>query len=157
MIAKIPTGRPAVAMAVIAGTFSLAAAFPHPAHASETLPADLARAVDAYNRATTHNDTKTLAALVTEDYVLVNSDASLQDKASYLKDFGVPGFKVDPYEIEPLTYKVRGETALTAWTVKLGWTLDGRHETRRLRMAHYWMRRDGRWRIAYTQLTRIPE
>jgi ketosteroid isomerase-like protein len=150
------TGRPAAAMAAIVGALSLAAAVPAQAGATETLPADLARAVDAYNQATTHNDTKTLAALVTEDYVLVNSDASVQDKASYLKDFAVPGFKVDPYEIEPLAYKVRGETALTAWTCNLGWTLDGRHETRRLRMVHYWVRRDGRWRIAYTQLTRVP-
>jgi len=144
-------------MAVIAATLSWAAAASGPAGASEALPADLARAVEAYNLATKHGDTKTLADLVTDDYLLVNSDASLQDKASYLKDFAVPGFKVDPYEIEPLSYQVRGETALTAWTFKLGWTLDGRHETRRLRMAHYWVRRDGRWRIAYTQLTRIPE
>jgi ketosteroid isomerase-like protein len=136
---------------------SLAGPVAAPAGVPETLPADLARAVDAYNQATTHNDTKTLAALVTEDYVLVNSDASVQDKASYLKDFAAPGFKVDPYAIEPLAYKVRSETALIAWTCKLGWTLDGHHETRRLRVAHYWVRRDGRWRIAYTQLTRIPE
>ena len=157
MIAKMRTGRRAFATAVIAGALSLAAAVTAPAGASETLPADLARAVDAYNQATTHNDTKTLAALVTDDYVLVNSDASVQDKASYLKDFAAPGFKVDPYEVEPLAYQVRGDAALTAWTFKLRWTQDGRPQTRRLRIAHFWVNQAGRWRIAYTQLTRIPE
>ena len=138
MIAAKRTGRRAIATAVVVGTVAFAAAAGSAAAPAEpALPADLARAVESYNQATTRNDTKTLAALVTDDYVLVNSDASLQDKASYLKDFAVPGFKVDPYEIEPLAYRVRGDTALIAWTFKLGWTQDGRHQARRLRMAHY--------------------
>ena len=32
--------------------------------------------------------------------MLVNSDSTLQDKQSYLKDFTVPGFKLDPYVLE---------------------------------------------------------
>jgi ketosteroid isomerase-like protein len=121
------------------------------------LPADLAQALEAYHRATTSNDTRALAALVTEDYVLVNSDASIQDKASYLADFAVPGFKLDPYEVERPIYRVRGDAALTAWTFRLSWTQDGRHQSRRLRIAHVWVSEQGRWRIAYTQLTRIAD
>ena len=153
-------GRRAVAVVMIATTLSLAAPAASAAPATpkrRTLPPDLARALDAYNQATAHNDTKTLAGLVTDDYVLVNSDASVQGKASYLADFAAPGFKVDPYEVEPLAYQVRSETALTAWTFKLSWTQDGRHQSRRLRMAHFWVRQGGRWRIAYSQVTRIPD
>lgn len=156
MIAGIRTGRRVAAMAVIAAVLSVVT----PAGSApelQTLPANLARALDAYNQATARNDTKTLAALVTDDYVLVNSDASVQGKVSYLADFAAPGFKVDPYEIEPSTYQVRGDAALTAWTFNLSWTQDARHQTRRLRIAHFWVNQDGRWRIAYTQLTRIPE
>jgi uncharacterized protein (TIGR02246 family) len=134
-----------------------AASAPAPPPRVQTLPPDLARALDAYNRATARSDTQVLAALMTEDYVLVNSDASVQGKASYLADFAAPSFKLDPYEIEPLTYQVGGDAALTAWTFNLSWTQDGRHQTRRLRMAHFWVKQDGRWRIAYTQLTRIPD
>jgi uncharacterized protein (TIGR02246 family) len=123
----------------------------------QALPADLASALDAYNRATARNDTQALAALVTDDYVLVNSDASVQGKASYLADFAAPGFKLEPYVVEPLTYQVRGDAALTAWTFNLSWTQDGRHQTRRLRIAHFWVKQHGRWRIAYTQLTRVPQ
>lgn len=160
MIAQIRTARRAAAVAVIAATLTLAgpaASAPATTPEPQTLPADLVHALEAHNEATAHNDTKTLAALVTEDYVLVNSDASLQGKASYLADFAVPGFKLDPYEVEPLAYEVRGDAALTAWTFQLSWTQDGRHQTRRLRMSHFWVHQDGRWRIAYTQLTRIPE
>jgi ketosteroid isomerase-like protein len=155
MIAKPRASRRALAMAVGAAALSLAC--PAAAGAAAPLPPDLARALDAYNQATTRNDTRTLAALVTDDYVLVNSDASVQGKASYLADFAVQGFKVAPYEVEPLTYQVRGDAALTAWTFNLSWTQDARPQTRRLRIAHFWVRQHGRWRIAYTQLTRVPD
>ncbi len=145
--------RNTIAAAVIAGVlwFQPASAGPAP------LPASLAHALDAYHRATVGNDTTTLAALVTDDYVLVNSDASVQDKGSDLADFTVPGFKLDPYEVERPIHSVRSDAALTAWVFRLSWTQDGRRQSRRLRLAHFWVREQGRWRIAYTQLTRIAD
>ncbi len=43
------------------------------------------------------NDIVALGDLVAEDYLLVNSDSTLQDKPSYLADFAVRGFRIDPY------------------------------------------------------------
>lgn len=117
---------------------------------------DLAKAIEDYDHATVSNDVATLASLVADDYVLVNSDSTLQDKQSYLKDFKVPGFKLDPYELQQQVLKRWDDTALLAGVVRLSWTLDGKHEQRLLRIAHVWTRIDGRWRLAYTQLTRIP-
>ena len=145
--------RNAVGVAFVAAVLSL-----QPARAApEKLPIDLDRALKAYHRATVGNDTSTLAALVADDYVLVNSDASVQGKASYLADFTVRGFKLDAYEIERPIYRVRGDAALTAWTFRLSWTQEGRHQSRRLRIAHFWVNEHGRWQIVYTQLTRIPD
>jgi ketosteroid isomerase-like protein len=114
-------------------------------------------AVDAYDRATVHNDVDALAQLVRDDYMLVNSDSSLQDKSSYLEDFKVPGFKLDPYVLEQPIRRVWGDTALIAGLVRLSWTLKGEHQTRLLRVAHVWTRVAGRWCLAYTQLTRVPQ
>src|SRR5262245_33898829 len=52
-----------------------------------SLPPDLERAVAEFNRAQFANDVATLSRLVADDYLLVNSDSSLQDKASFLTDF----------------------------------------------------------------------
>jgi ketosteroid isomerase-like protein len=142
----------AVALAIgPAGSSALAV----PAHIE--IPADLGRAWDDYNRATIRKDVATLATLVTDDYILVNSDSSVQDKLSYLADFRVPGFKLDPYEIEQPIRKVWGNTALTGGIFNLGWVQDGKRQNRRLRIAHLWIKKGGRWRIAYTQLTRVPQ
>jgi ketosteroid isomerase-like protein len=123
---------------------------------TEILP-DLRKAWDDYNRATIGKDIAMLATLVTDDYMLVNSDGSVQDKASYLADFRLPGFKLEPYKIEQPLQKSWGDAALTGGVFNLRWTQDGTHNRRRLRIAHVWTKQDGRWRISYTQLTRVPE
>ncbi|QNA84629.1 nuclear transport factor 2 family protein [Sphingomonas sp. So64.6b] len=154
-----PIRRPPIVLAAIAAAMALAlpvvasAATPE----SRQLPADLAGALDAYNRATIGSDIAGLAAIVTDDYMLVNSDASVQDKASYLADFAVPGFKLDPYVVEQPVYKVRGDTALTGGVFRLNWTQQGGRHDRRLRIVHFWVKQGDRWQISYTQLTRVPD
>jgi ketosteroid isomerase-like protein len=118
---------------------------------------ELAQAVKAYNQATIENDVATLDGLVTDDYMLVNSDTSVQDKQSYLADFKVPGFRIEPYAVEQPFQRTWGDTALTGGLQHLVWTQEGRRQSRWLRVAHVWIRHEGRWRIAYTQLTRVPE
>ena len=121
------------------------------------IPTELAEAVGAYRQATMRGDIATLSDLVADDYILINSDSSLQAKPSYLADFKLPGFKVDRYVVEQPVYKVRGDTALVRGLLHLGWTQDGKQHSRVLRIAHVWTWRDGHWQIAYTQLTRVPD
>lgn len=123
---------------------------------SSAAESDLDAAVRAYDQATIHNDVAALAELVRDDYMLVNSDSTLQDKHSYLEDFKVPGFKLDPYALEQPIRRVCGECALVAGRVRLSWTLKGEQQARLLRIAHVWTKVLGRWRLAYTQLTRVP-
>lgn len=120
------------------------------------MPADLAEALDAHNRATVRKDIAALGALVTDDYLLVNSDATAQGKRSYLADFEMPDFRIEPFTIEQPTYRIDGDTAMTGGLMTLRWTQAGRQESRRLRIAHMWIKQGGNWRIAYTQLTRVP-
>jgi ketosteroid isomerase-like protein len=120
------------------------------------LPPDLARALRDYDRAQFTNDVATLERLVTDDFVLVNSNASVEHKAQFLADFKLPGFKIEPYVFEQPVYKVWGDGAVIGGLVHLRWTQDDRHQTRRLRVAYVWMKRDGRWLATYAQVTRIP-
>lgn len=153
------SGRNFIATAAIAATLTigLAGSSASARLAGAAIASDLAQAWHDYDRATIGKDVARLAALVTDDYTLVNSNSSVQDKTSYLADFRAPGFKLEPYEIEQPLQKVWGDTALTGGVFNLGWTQEGRHQTRRLRIAHVWTKQGGRWRIAYTQLTRVPE
>jgi ketosteroid isomerase-like protein len=119
------------------------------------LPADLAAAVQEYDRATVHSDIPALERLIADDYVLVNSDASVENKRQYLADFNLPGFKIDPYVREQPMEKVWGDAAVVGGVVHLGWTQDGKHQARVLRLVYVWARRDGTWQMTYTQVTRV--
>ncbi|MBA8886390.1 hypothetical protein FHW12_000581 [Dokdonella fugitiva] len=46
--------------------------------------------------------------------------------------------------------------AVIGGVVHLGWTQDGKHQQRWIRIAHVWAKRDGTWRMTYTQVTRLP-
>jgi ketosteroid isomerase-like protein len=121
---------------------------------STAAPPDLAAAVANYDRATIRKDIAALSRIVTDDYMLVNSDATVQDKASYLADFRVPGFTIAPYRLTNPTFKSLGDVALTGGEMDLSWAIDGRRQTRHLRITHVWVRRDNGWHITFTQLTR---
>jgi ketosteroid isomerase-like protein len=119
------------------------------------LPPDLVRAAHDYDRAQFANDIATLDRLVVDDFVLVNSDGSVQDKAQFLADFNLPGFKIEPYAIEQPVHKVWNNGAVVGGLVNLRWTQDGKQHARQVRVAYVWVKRDGRWQAAYAQVTRI--
>jgi ketosteroid isomerase-like protein len=127
-----------------------------PALAAE-LPPDLAKAVQHYNQAQFHNDVATLEHLVADDYLLVNSNATLENKQEFLADFNLPGFRIDPYVFEQPVARVWGDGAIVGGVIHLGWTQDGKHQSRVLRVAHVWAKRGDHWEATYTQLTRVPK
>jgi hypothetical protein len=81
------------------------------------------------------------APLVADDYMLVNSDTTIQDKQSYLEDFRRPGFSLDPYELREPVPKAWNDGAIIGGLLPLGWTQDGFHQTRLLRIARIWVGR----------------
>lgn len=125
------------------------------AHAVD-LPPALAAAMHDYDRAQFDNDVAALDRLVSDDFVLVNSNASVENKAQFLADFTLPGFKIEPYVIEQPVHKVWGDGAVVGGLVNLRWTQDGQRHARPLRVAYVWVKRDGLWLATYAQVTRIP-
>jgi hypothetical protein len=122
-----------------------------------TLPPDLAKAMRDYDQATFHNDIERYRDLVADDYVLVNSDASLENKEQSILPFSEPGFRIHPHVNEQPLQIVWDCGAVLGGLLRLRWTQHGEHHTRLVRTAHVWARRDGRWRLTYTQVTRVPE
>ena len=122
----------------------------------EDLPPDLAKAVQDYDQAQFNNDIPALKRLVSDDYVLVNSDATVENKQKVLADHSLPGFRIDPYVVQQPVEKVWGNAAVIGGLAHLGWTQDGKHQTRLVRIANVWAKRNGLWQTTYTQVTRVP-
>lgn len=148
--------RTLIGLGALAPAIAILRAPPAQAAGDESIR-DLDRAAETYHRATMAMDVDTLSALVAEDYMLVNSDSSVQDKASYLADFRLPDFRLDPYVVEAPLRRIWSAAALTGGSMRLAWSLSGRRHRRHLRFVHIWALHDGGWRLAYSQLTQIPD
>lgn len=120
------------------------------------LPPALAKALKDYDRATIHNDTAALERLFADDYALVNSDSTVEDKRQAIADFRMPGFKIEPYELKQSVQKVWGDAAVISGLVNLRWTQDGKRQKRSIRIAHVWAKRQHHWQMTHTQVTRVP-
>jgi len=118
------------------------------------LPPDLAAAVRNYDVAQFRNDTETLGGLVRDDFVLVNSNGSLENKQQFLADYHLPGFHIAPYVWREPVQKFWGDGAVVGGLIHLHWTQDGKPQTRSLRIAYVWTKRGGRWQAIYAQVTR---
>jgi ketosteroid isomerase-like protein len=119
------------------------------------LPADLAAAAHAYDAAQVNGDRAALERLVADDYVLVNGAGQVQDKARLIADYVAPGFKLDPFTIEEPVEKVLGDTALLGGKVNMTGVDGGQRFALVVRFVDTWARRDGQWRVVYSQVTRV--
>ena len=121
------------------------------------LPPELAKAAKEYDRATITSDIPMLEQLFADDYVLVNSDASVEDKQQAIADFRTPGFRIDPYVVTQPVQTAWSDGAVIGGVVHLGWMQDGKHQQRWIRIAHVWAKRESGWQMIYTQVTRVPK
>lgn len=121
------------------------------------LPADLAAAAHAYDEAQVKGDRAALERLVADDYVLVNGAGQVQDKARLIADYVAPGFKLDPFTIEAPVEKVLGDTALLGGRVSMTGVDGGQRFALVVRFVDTWARRDGQWRVVYSQVTRVAK
>ena len=142
--------------ALVALALIVSAAAPRAAMAVP-LPADLAAAAHAYDAAQVNGDRAALERLVADDYVLVNGAGQVQDKARLIADYVAPGFKLDPFTIEEPVEKVLGDTALLGGRVNMTGTDGGQRFAVVVRFVDTWARRDGQWRVVYSQVTRVSK
>jgi hypothetical protein len=125
------------------------------ANAAE-LPADLAKAVKDYDEAQIHGNKAELQRLVADDYTLVNSTGRVQNKAELIADYTTPGYRIEPFEILQPVEKVWSDGAVMGGVVNLRGTDGGKPFAVTLRFADIWAKRNGKWQVIYTHVSKPP-
>jgi ketosteroid isomerase-like protein len=118
------------------------------------LPADLAKAVKDYDEAQIHGDKAALLRLVADDYTLVNSSGRIQNKSELIADYTAPGYKIEPFEIMEPVEKVWSDGAVMGGVVDLRGIEGGKPFAVKLRFADIWAKRNGKWQVIYTHVSR---
>ncbi|HKR36116.1 MAG TPA: nuclear transport factor 2 family protein [Steroidobacteraceae bacterium] len=120
------------------------------------LPADLAKAVKDYDEAQIHGNKAELQRLVADDYTLVNSSGRVQNKAELITDYTTPGYKIEPFEIQQPVEKVWSDGAVMGGIVDLHGIDGGKPFAVTLRFADIWAKRNGKWQVVYTHVSKPP-
>jgi hypothetical protein len=126
------------------------------AAAISSVPADLAAAVAAYDKAQVDGNRVELDRWLAHDYLLVNSSGATETKAQLIADYTAPGFDLEPFTIEQPVERVWNDGAVMGGIATLRGTDGGKRYEVRLRFADIWAKRNGRWQVIYTQAAKAP-
>jgi hypothetical protein len=118
------------------------------------IPADLAKAVHDYDEAQVHGNKSELQRLVADDYTLVNSTGRIQTKAELIADYTTPGYKIEPFKILEPVEKAWSDGAVMGGLVNLRGTDGGKPFAVTLRFADIWAKRNGKWQVIYTHVSK---
>jgi hypothetical protein len=127
------------------------------AAASVALPADLAKAAHDYDQAQVTSNKAELQRLLADDYVLHNSGGQVQDKASFIADQVAPGYKLEPFTVDEKVEKLMGDAAILGGVARAKGTAGGEAFDVKLRFMDVWQKRDGAWKVVFSQATRVPK
>ena len=122
------------------------------AHAA--LPADLEAAVKAYDQAQIQADRAALERLLADDYSLVNSSGRVENKSQLVAEYTAPGYRLEPFTVREPIEKVWSNGAVMGGIATLRGVDGGKRFEVTLRFADVWAKRDGRWQVIYTHVSR---
>jgi hypothetical protein len=123
---------------------------------SAQVPADLAAAIAAYDKAQVDGNRVELERWLADDYVLINSRGQVEDKAKLIADYTAPGFKIEPFTVEQPVEKAWKDGAIMGGVATLRGVDQGQMFEVRLRFADVWAKRGGRWQVIYTHAEKAP-
>ena len=125
--------------------------------AASSLPADLAAAAHAYDRAQVKGDRAALQRLLADDYLLVDSRGGTETKAQAIAGLTAAGTSLDPFVVEQPVQRNWNGGAVLGGVVALTGKSAGKPFSDRLRFVDVWAKRGALWQLVFTQAAKLPE
>ena len=124
-------------------------------------PEDVAKALikleNDWAKAGLAGDAAALEKLLTPDYVYTNPDAAMATRAEMVADVKSGKTKYDTFTVGDMKVHVYGDAAVVTGKAHTKGTENGKPNDEEARFTDTWVKRDGRWVCAATQVTRIPK
>jgi ketosteroid isomerase-like protein len=118
---------------------------------------EVLRTEKEFSQAIVKNDAEAVARYLTDDWIIVDPDGGIIDKARFLGVIKSGALTHETMESEDTTVRVYGNTAIvTALTTTKG-AFSGQGFTTQERATDVFVKQDGRWQCAFSQLTRFTK
>lgn len=113
-------------------------------------------AAKEFDAAQLHADRATLDRYLANDFVFVRGAGVVSDRDDFIRTFTSGAMKLNPFKVlKPVYIEFGPDHALVGGEVTLNGTNDGEAFSEHIRFADIFARRDGQWRVVYTQVTPI--
>jgi ketosteroid isomerase-like protein len=101
-------------------------------------------------------DVSAISAVTAEDYVQIDLDGNLRDKAAALRRIESADIQLQSNTLDQMVVRIFGDTAVvTARSTPRG-TIDGK-DFPPVRYSRVYVKRGGRWQVVMFQMTRIAD
>ena len=102
-------------------------------------------------------DAKAYGRIVGDDYVFTNQDALVRTKAQMVSAYESGSIKYESVKLDDLKVHAYGDTAVVTGRSTQKGQDNGKDIRGQFRYTRVYVKRQGRWQLVATQVTRIPE
>ena len=102
-------------------------------------------------------DAASLEKLLASDYVYTNQDGQMASRAEMVSGMKSGTTKYDTFTVGDMKVHVYGDAAVVTGNGHLKGTENGKPVDEQIRFTDTWVKRDGRWVCAATQVTRLAK
>jgi Domain of unknown function (DUF4440) len=146
-------------VALMAATLLLVAGLqPVAAATVDPLVGEVSKANDVVQLATLQHDRKTMDAMLAKDFVLVLTHGDIVDRAAWLDDITDPQAHMEVNQTSNLSiHHYNGDAAVVIGILHLRYRESGKLTDVRMRFIDVWVKQDGRWKWASSQVAHFPD
>ena len=103
------------------------------------------------------NDAGAIERLVTHEWIIINADGGITDKERFLEVINSGTLTHEMMESDKIRVRVYGESAVVTALTRTKGKFMGQEFSTHERATDFFVRLNGQWRCALTQLTRFTE
>src|SRR6476620_10005331 len=118
---------------------------------------ELVKLEKAFAEAIVKNDLEGIGRLVTDDWIIVDPDGGIIDRARFFEVIKSGALTHDIMESEDFRVRVYGDSAVVTAITSTKGKFMGQEFSTRERATDVFVKREGRWQCVLTHLTRLPE
>lgn len=147
---------------VIAAAFSLATLTAAPAHAQgasagSSVEEQLKKMERDRAAAVVKGDVAALEGVTADDYILINANGQLSDKATTMNNIKTGNIKLTANEVSDLKVRVYADTAVVTGKSSAKGTIGGRELKGPVMFTRVYVKKNGKWQsVAFQQTPIVP-
>jgi ketosteroid isomerase-like protein len=142
---------------VVAAAFSLATLTTVPAHAQSSVEEQIKKMERDRAAAVVKGDVALLEGLTADDYILINANGQVSDKATTMSNIKTGVIKLTANEVSDMKVRVYGDTAVVTGKSSAKGTIGGRELKGPVMFTRVYVKMKGKWQsVAFQQTPIVP-